>query len=254
MNNISRRHHELKIAYLRHKLRSLPHGYFGTWKNRQVVYIYYEPGNEKVGHSSKRRFFISSKRGRESAEQIREYKELKSQLDVLLSEWKARYTEPPRQIDFPLRKRRRGYFTYDFFKNAVPDQNPRKKVHNVTDGKTQFRSKNELVAAMIMEKFGYETKTEVQIEFDEFTGFYADVLFYVPEIDKVILLEIDGALEKADYVSKSYHNTAACVINGLVEMKDFIVVRYGNGYDIDSRQIERMISAAIDASIDDLVL
>ena len=101
---------------------------------------------------------------------------------------------------------------------------------------------------------GYEFKEEIYVEFDEFTHFCPDITFYVPEADKVILTEFDGAMDKPHYISKSYHNTAACVSNGLMEMKDFVVIRVGSGYDINAEQIAKMIYSAIDSAIDNIIL
>ena len=75
-----------------------------------------------------------------------------------------------------------------------------------------------------------------------------------PEIEKIIILEIDGAIDSPTYESKSYRTTAKMVIAGLVEGKDFVVVRIGRPKWIDAKQIESMISAAIEASINDIII
>ena len=252
MVKLSKAHHELKIAYLQSRLKELPHGFFSTYRGNDVVILFYDPADPRVTHDRKARYSVRSKRGELYRKQVAEYVELKGQLDALLKEWKALYRTPPRKIRFPLRKKRKDPIDRAFFENAVPEQNMIENQHPIHYNGHTLRSKNELVLCQVIEKMGYEYKNEIRIDFDEFTFFCPDSSIFVPEVEKVILFEIDGAMDKSKYVSKSYHNTAICVQNGLVEGKDFVVARIGSSYDINAEQIENLIRGAIEASIDDI--
>ncbi|SCW55429.1 hypothetical protein SAMN02910456_01814 [Ruminococcaceae bacterium YRB3002] len=251
---ISRRHLEFKIAYIRHQLSLIPHGFFKSIGCKDYVYLFFDPADTKVTRANKRRIALTSKRGKQLSEQVKKYVELKGQLDLLLKEWKTKYRDEPRDIQYPLRKKRRDRFDYAFFRDAIPNQETHKNLTPIDHNGHIFFSKNEVVGAQIVEKLEYEYKAGVRIVFDQFTEFCPDIIFYVPEIDKVILMEIDGAMDKVSYITKSYHNTAACVINELVEMKDFIVVRIGSKYEVSAVQIENMIHMAIEAAIDDIIV
>ena len=162
------------------------------------------------------------------------------------------YTTAPRKIEFPLIKRRRDLLTREFFEEAAPNQNSYENEEPYEFKGQLFRSKNEVIAAQVIDELGYEFKTEIKVVFDKFSYICPDLTFYVPEADKVILLEIDGAIENEFYETKSYKTTAKLVVNGYVEGKDFVVVRVCRGNDIDPEQIRKMILSAIDASIDDI--
>ena len=251
---MSKRHLELKISYLRYRLSIMPHGFFGNVKGRDLVYVFYDPNDDRVSRCNKRRYFCSSKRGEKVSEQIKEYVELKGQLDLLLKEWKTQYQGEQRLIVFPLLKRRIGPLDHDFFVKAKPNQVEHPDGKFIDHKGQELLSKNEEIVAQVIEKMGYEFKAGVFLDLDKFTHLHPDILFYVPEIDKVFLIEIDGALDSISYVSKSYHNTAACILNGFTEMKDFVVIRIGHGYEINSEQIEGMLWATIDLAIDDIVI
>ena len=251
---MSKRHMELKINYLRYRLSIIPHGFFGNYYGNAVVYVFYDPDDASISRCNKKRYFCSSKRGKKATEQIKEYVELKGQLDLLLKEWKAQYQGEPRNIAFPLFKRRIGPLDYDFFVRAEPNQVEHRDDKVIDHKGQELFSKNEEVVAQILEKMGYEFKAGVFLDLDKFTHRRPDFLFYVPEIDKVFLIEVDGALDKESYVTKSYFSTASCITNGFVEMKDFVVIRIGHGYEINSEQIEGMLWAAIDMAIDDIVI
>ena len=252
MENLSKRHHEYKIAYLQDQISKLPHGFFGKCRGESAVIIFFDPDNPKVTGNSKRWYSTQSKKGQHYASQVRLYTELKGQLDLLLKDWKSKYVTPPRKIKFPLHKTRKDPLDLNWFTNSKAQANERKNNNPIKYKNHVLRSKNELAACQVIDKMGFPQKVEVLVRFDNLSYFYPDSTFYVPEIDKVILLNIDGALDNPQYISKSYYDTAACLTNGLVEGKDFIVLRIGNAKDMDAGQLENLIRAAIESSIDDI--
>jgi len=254
LNRISMRHQELKIAYLRDKISKIANGFFHITNGIPYVYVFYDPINAKASPKCKYRYKTGTAKGDYYSLQITEYQQLKSKLDELLKDWKAKYILPPRSISFPLQKARADRVTYDMFRIAKPYQNPKPITNPIPYKGEVLRSKNELINFKCIEGFGFNQKVEIKIDFNERDFFFPDSTFYVPEIDKVIMSNIDGALDNFNYVSKSYSETAMCITNGLVEGKDFITARIGNYKYIDAMQIDNLIRAAIEASIDDIII
>jgi len=254
MREISKQHHELKIAWFQDQISKLPHGYFGTWRGVPVVYVTSDPGNPKISWRSKRRHLTGTKKGREYADKIGSYIELRAQLEQLTRQWNATYVQKPRKIAFPLHKSRPDPLTREFYEHAVPNSNPMEPDKTIEYNGHLFRSKNEVIAAQVVESLGYSYKTEVEINLRNSNRLFPDNSFYVPEVDKVIVLEVDGSIESPSYVSKSYRSTAKMVISGMVEGKDFVVIRLKDGYDIDPVQIRHMILSAIDAAAGDIII
>ncbi len=253
MVTMSRRHHEYRIAYLRDRLSKTAHGFFSSYKGRNTVYVSYDPNNPKVDRNHKLHYSLTSRKGKLYSAQVNEYLALKSELDELLKAWKAIYINPPRDIHFPLKKKRRDKFDYEWFRMAEEYQNQYELEDPIEYKNFKLRSKNELSCCQLIKYMQYEQKIEVRLQFDEFTYLFPDDTIYIPEINKVLFICIDGAMDKQQYMSKSYRDTAACITNGLMELKDFIVIRLPDARHIWPDQIELLIRAAIESSIDDIV-
>ena len=253
INKMSKRHHEYRIAYIRHKLSSIAHGFFSTFRGRPVVCIFYDPNNPKINSDHKGRYGVFSNKGKIYSDQVNQYLPLKAELDALLKNWRSKYIMPPRDITFPLKKKRKDILNKEWFDASEEHQNPYENDYHIDYKGHKLRSKNEQIAYQLIDGMGYDQKSEIHLKFRQFDGFYPDDTFYVPEIDKVFILGIEGAIDKPDYASKSHRETVMCITNGLVEMKDFIMLRLPDARTIDSSQIEVLIRAAIEASIDDIV-
>ena len=232
----------------------IPNGFFGIYRGRPTVYVTYDPSDPKITNKHRRQFFTDTKRGREWAKKIEEYTVLKIEYDELLKDWKRKYVMPPRRIKFPLKKRRSEKISREFFEEAEANQNGKKNNHPKEHNGQYFRSKNEIVGAMALDDYGYEYKTEIRLAFDEFTELFPDLPFYVPEVDCVFVMEIDGAMDNVVYRGHSVGRTEVYLMNGFVEGKDLITVRFADSYDLNVTQIRNMIRAAIEAVIDDLTI
>lgn len=252
MDKLSRRHHEYKIAYLRDQLSKIPHGSKGLFKGRAVVYVFYDPNNKKISKKCKARYSVNTKKGMYYTKYIDNYLMLKSELDALLKNWNSKYVTPPRDIKFPLKKKKQDILNKEWFDQAEEHQNPYDLEHPLDYNGHKLRSKNEYITYQLIDRLGYEQKSEVKLDFKQFEGFYPDDTFYVPEIDKVFILGIEGAMDKPDYSSKSHRETVICITNGMTELKDFIMLRLPDARTIDSAQIENLVRAAIEASISDI--
>ncbi|MBP5261569.1 MAG: hypothetical protein J6Z43_05515 [Clostridiales bacterium] len=253
-DKLSMRHHEFKIAYLNYQISKVANGFFKCAGGRSYVYVFYDPSNSKVNRDCKIRYSIETDRGKYYAAQVTRYQELKCELDILMKAWKRKYSVPPRAIQYPLNKTRTTIFDHDWFIQSPSHQNKKPIENPINYNGIILRSKNELIQYKTIEALGYEQKVEMLAVFKGNRYFYPDSTFYVPEIDKVILSNLDGSMENPNYVSKSYYDTAICINNGLIESKDFVVARISNYKQIDAEQIENLILSAIDASINDIII
>jgi len=108
---------ELLISYYSKRLEELPHGYFGVCNGYAVVYVTYDPANKSCSNNV-HRYRLDSPKGRFWAPLIREYEQRKKQLDDLIRQWEITFKFSPRQISFPLKRKRETMFTEEFFDNA----------------------------------------------------------------------------------------------------------------------------------------
>ena len=228
-------------------------GFFGKKNGRAVVYVTRDPDNPEVSAKHRRCYFTSSKKGQHWDKIIREYISVRSEYEMLLKDWKSKYIAPPRKISFPLKKRRKNMIDREFFENAVPNQNKREVRNPIEHNGQVFRSKNEILSCEVLEAMGYEYKTEVYLKGNDWMEFYPDLMFYVPELDKVIVFEIDGALDVIVYDGHSFSRTSNYLNCGFVEGKDLICYRISDSKAISIEQIENLIRAAIESSLDDII-
>ena len=249
------KHHELKISYLKYRISNMPHGKFGMKGGHKVIYITYDPNDKTICANHKRVVRIDSEDGRFYAPVITEYLRLQRQLDNLTSLWSSMYWKDPRQADYPLNKIRNTGLNTDYFNKAKPNQNPYKPEELTIEYKGQwFRSKNELSAAQAVEAMGYRFKSEIHVvgskkNFDHFP----DVSVEVPELDLMIMSEIDGAMDKESYRIKSVNRQNDYFEDGFREFKDVVFIRMLDSGTFDASEYQTLIRMAIETNIDDLL-
>ena len=252
---ISRRHHEIKISYLKYRIRNMIHGYFGKRGGHNVVYITYDPTNRSIKPDHKRILRIDTEEGRIAAEAVTEYIEKKAELQYLMELWNATYCREPREIQYPLRKVRKNIFNSQYFKDAKPNMNDYKREELKIEYKGQwFRSKNEMSAAQIINEMGYKFKSEIHValahsDLDHFP----DVSFDVEELDLMMMAEIDGKLDKGNYRLKSMERQYGYFDDGFREFKDIVFMRLSDPTVFDPEHFKMLVYAAIEANIDDVI-
>ena len=249
------KHHELKISYLKYRLDNMPHGSFGLKGGHKVINITYDPINKNIDPYHKKVVRIDSEEGRVYAPIITEYLRLKRQLDNLTDLWNSIYWNEPRLVEYPLKKIRKTNLNCEFFRNAQPNQNNYKREELTIEYKGQwFRSKNELSAAQAAESMGYRFKSEILVigpkkNFDH----YPDVSVEVPELDLMIMSEIDGVMEKESYRIKSVSRQNDYYEDGFREFKDVVFLRMLDAGTFDAAEYQTLIRMAIETNIDDLL-
>lgn len=250
---VSKKHHELLISYYREKINKLPHGNYGKHNNKNALYITYDPYNPEITPRHKKSFYLHTEEGRAYIPLIDEYLYYKDILDHLMSLWNRTYWTEPQDIHFPVTYDRTPPLSYEDFLNARENNNPMPyKTEPIKYKGHLLRSKNELIACQLIEPFGYEYKTEIDLSPDEFTPILPDAAFYVPEIHKVICLEVDGALDQNSYFDKSERRKINYFKSGYIEMKDVIFYRLYNKHEFDLERLGDLINASILCNIRDI--
>ncbi|MBR4493963.1 MAG: hypothetical protein IKP14_04570 [Clostridiales bacterium] len=255
MYKLSKNHHELKISYLKHLLDGMPHGTFGERQGYKVINITYDPTDPEVSSRHKRVIRFNSSEGKVMLPIITEYQRIKNELDYLLNQWEMTYWHEPEMIEYPLRKKRRTGLTSEFFRNAKSNANPFHPEELKIEYKGQlFRSKNEMSAAQIIESMGYDFKSEVHVQIKGSENeHYPDVSFDVPELDVMLMSEIDGKLDKGNYRLKSMERQYGYFEDGFREFKDIVFMRLADPTVFDPEHYELLVKAAIEANIDDII-
>ena len=248
----SRRQDELKMSYLREKISQLPHGKIYSVNGRLAVSIFYDPTDSAISTYNRKRYYLTSERGRFYKPLIDEYICLSDELKRLEKQWNFIYRIAPRRIQYPLNKRRYSMFDGDFFDRAVSNSNGRRAEHPIAYKGMILRSKNELIACQQVEKMGLEFKTEPMVG-EGFDALYPDLIIRVPEQIKCIGLEIEGALDKERYSYKSRNRRKGYLDLGFQIGKDIVFLDIADPHQFYSELLDTQIRLAIEASLDDII-
>lgn len=251
---VNRLHHELLISYYKDLYDKLPHGHPGTHRGRPVLYITYIPNEPSVTSKNKRILLIDSQQGKIYQELLKEATSVELKIKELEASWNYNYKGKPRQFDYPLKKRRRTILTKELYINSAPDQNTIPNDRDILYNGHYLRSKNELIVCEALNNLGYEFKTEISITTDDFKTFDPDVTYYIPEIEKPVSMEIDGALDKDGYFAKSNERKSKYLSSGFDEFRDVVFFRIYDPYSFDYDRLEAIIKATILVNLDDIII
>ena len=240
--------HQVRISYLKYRLQNIPHGNFGTVEGKCAVYITYDPSDPRIDSYHKRKLFVDSQEGQLYKPVIEEYLSIKEELKQLEKQWNRLYKFPPKEVKYPLPDDLNNPISSGMFDRAAANQNTFENEYPIVHAGQRLRSKNELIAFQTLEKMGFEVKTEARIDKGGFSSFFPDALFKVPEFDKGIGLEIDGAMDKDDYFGKAEERRKKYLRNGFREGIDVIFFRIYNRHDFDLERFELAVDAVLEAN------
>ena len=245
--------HELLISYYEKRIAELPHGHFGIYRTRPVVYVTYDPLDGSINAYNKKRLYTDTANGECYAVLISEYQDLCNKLNALTEEWNLICKCAPRKLKYPLKKTVRSIFTSEFFDSAAEGANPIPIEHPIEYKGHLLRSKNEMLGCIILEKFGYEYKIEIAVGNDPFGMLYPDITFKVPEQERCIGIEINGALDRIKYANRSVNRHKGYLDLGLRISKDIIFVDIADASSFYADVFETQVKLAVMAGIDDIV-
>ena len=245
--------YELKISYLKYRLKNLPSGNLTMHRDKHIIRLHYDPANPKISSHNPRRIVCDSKEGKIYLPLIKEADKLINQLRSLQATWNSTFKIPPREIEYPLKRKTSSYLNKDLYFASSPQQNALPNAKELVLNDQSFRSKNELLVCSALESLGYNSKTEIMLKPDGFTTLYPDATFYIPEIEKPVAVEVDGAMDKETYYQKSEtrkYNYYKC---GLVEFRDVIFFRISDANSVDIDRLKALITASIFVNINDFI-
>lgn len=241
----------LKISYYKYLVDSLPSGWIGMHNNNPAVFIIKDKNNPNISRTNKKRHYLTTTKGQYYKSLLDKKIKAQNILDSLLEEWKNNYAGIPPIMDWPIKQNNR-ILTPSFFENAKPNQNNINNKNPILYKGQYLRSKNELLAIQQIEKYGFEWKTEVCIKIGDLY-FYPDVLFYVPYLDRVIALEIDGMVEREYYLIKSNKRSDNYYKAGFVNNLDVCFFKIHDATSFDMVLFKQTLDFAIECNATDIL-
>lgn len=240
----------VKMSYLEQSISELPHGNFGKYKGKQVLYVYYMPSDSKVCWSNNRRYCPETKRGNNMCMEVKKSNLLRNQYNLLLADWKSNYAGIPPKIQMPFK--RQCKMNYEFFANSPENQNPNDSDNLLEYNNRKFRSKNEVLAAQVLDKMGIEYKVEPK--FSTGTKYcYPDFIIGVKEIDKSAYVEIFGKMDDMDYALSNSKKNALYFQTGCRQGRDYIPFYSGDAKSFDVEAFEMQIRAWLELAAEEIV-
>lgn len=240
----------IKISYLEHLISELPYGNYGKYRGKQVLYVYRMPSDTKVCWSNNRRYSPETKRGTKMCDEVRKCNLLRNKHNMLMDDWKSNYAGVPPKIHMPYKRQSKMY--YEFFANALENQNPNDTDSLLEYNNRKFRSKNEVLAAQVLDKLNIEYKVEPRFS-NGSKYFYPDFLIGVKEVDKSAYVEIFGKMDDMEYVSSNSKKNGMYFQAGCRQGRDYIPFFTGDAKTFDVEAFEMQIKAWLELAAEEIV-
>jgi len=185
------KYHNVMLCYLKDSMRDIPIGYFGSHRGKDCVYVHKDGAFHK--------YVLTSSKGREYQPLIENYQRLNSQYKKYTEMWRRTYKYPPKNYDLEsIRRNRAGKFNGEFYRQLQP-VNCDDAMHPIEYKGLKLRSKNELMAAQILDELGLEFKYEPMVTLNYGKSVLPDFAVYFPAIDLCILVEVYGMADENNY-------------------------------------------------------
>ena len=206
---------QLRINYFRERLKRLPDIRCGVWncgsETFQMIWCV-SNGKRKNCHR------ITSGRGQDLLHLKEESDNCRRILSKLESKWNATYNTPCENMKirmFGNTRNRRLFDSYEERANPMPFESP------VTYKNQLFRSKLEADFARIMDDNGIPYKYEPGVAVSSTSTRYPDFIIYLPWIDLIILVEINGKCDDEEYVDRTFNKA-----------KEYLLIDWVPGYNM----------------------
>ena len=248
--------HAVKLAYRKRLLDNLIHGYFCVRRGNKAVAVTFDPDNMKCSSANPKVHYVSSKQGKEYAEAVTEYLNLKAEYDYLLNMWNLMYSFPPPKVNFPIKQFLANHkMDNDFYKNQVGNKGKYTTDNPTVSDLGVFKSKNEQMAADALKELGIPFKYETELYIPEVEEWInPDFLLDFYEIDRCAYLEVLGMNDKLNYAV-----TTSTKINNYSKGKyrpgrEVIYVHLYDKYNFDKNYFIQQVLSAFDSMIPDSAL
>lgn len=247
----------VKLEFRRLKLERMVHGFFREIKGKKYVVITYDPAISKISARHSRKICVSTKLGQSLSEQINDYQKLKTEYDLLLSNWYSRFGSEPPKVKFPIVQYSDPHRMNNEYYNAregklgkyTPD-NPTVSEHG------DLKSKNELMGLDLLKEIGIPFKYEPEIYLAEINEtINPDCLINFYEIDRCAYLEILGMTDKIEYYVKTCNKIYGFSKEIYRPGREVIYVIMYDKYNFDKDYfVSQVLSAFNDMIPDDAIL
>ena len=247
----SKNYLSVKISHLNYQIKKLPYGRYGTYRGKEVIYIISSPSDPNISWRNHRRYQVNTKRGRKYSEEVTKSNLFRKELESVISEWDKNYKGTPPVLPVPI-KRAKGKMNYDFFAASEGEQNKEDSPEMIEYKGIKFRSKNEVIAAQVLDKLNIEYKVEPKLILDGKLMF-PDFIIGVQEVDKAAYVEIFGKMDDYEYVDTNAKRNARYIRAGLRQGRDYIPFYTCNSKTFDVEAFEKQILAWLELAAEDIV-
>lgn len=247
----SKNYLSVKISHLNHQIKMLPYGRYVKYKGKDMICISYSPSDPKICWRNNRKYLVNTKRGRKYCEEVSKSTFLRKELNSFISEWDKNYKGTPPVLPVPI-KRAKGKMNYDFFAASEGEQNKEDFPEMIEYKGIKFRSKNEVIAAQVLDKLNIEYKVEPKLILDGKLMF-PDFIIGVQEVDKAAYVEIFGKMDDYEYVDANAKRNARYIRAGLRQGRDYIPFYTCNSKTFDVEAFEKQILAWLELASEDIV-
>lgn len=230
------KYHAAILSWLKNELDGLPKIYIG----KDLLYVTTPDGK-------RRRYKHNSKNAVRIEPLIIRRKKLEDEYKELFSLWNQKYRNPPPRFEMPIPCANKLDFA--FFEKAVPEMNTY-PVTNCTEYKgIRFRSKNEQMAALVLDELGLPYKYETAVVTKQNEVVCPDFLVGVREINRCFYYEVCGKTEDGQYLDRKLSDKKKLIMDGYRMGRDvhFIYAPDSHSFDID--QMKHQILSAIEGLI-----
>ena len=255
---------ELRINYLNYLITRGPVGRLSERRGKPVVELK-SLGNLKgvpkefipdLSSSNRSILLQYTPKGTYWSNRVRQIQALQIEQQKLLSTWKSIYKNSPRYIEYPLHLPGTNHFDKAFFDKLVPNLNPIPIEAENSINKPKSRSKNEVLAYDIITDMGYEAKQEARLNLpfiDSFNAFFPDLSIYVPEIERTIFSELDGAVDNPRYLRHSIERQSNYFTQGFDEFKDVFFYRINSPYTFDATLFRNLFYITVEQTAENII-
>lgn len=224
---------------------SLPRVYV----RRDEVYVCTTPSNAKSSARRRRHYSLYSDNGKKAIKVMEEIAYYNKRISFLSSLWLRDYSgKIPKAFEHKIKIKSPVGLDNDFFRQAESSSNSMAYKNTYTFMGINFRSKNELIVAELLNDMGLRFKYEPKIVFGSNTEMYPDFLINIVEADRCFFFEMQGMMNDINYAIKSAHKESLYISHGFRDGKDILFFKAGND-SIDFDVLRTLIEAVVEANI-----
>ncbi len=235
----------IKIAYLSELRSKLPSGYIYA---NSVVQME-DSGSGEWTDGKRHHLSLNSERGRRVAKGIRLRMDIDRRIKELESYWRTNYKgKIPDKKDFTVKVASPCGMNGAFFRRAKQESNDMAHRSSFVYKGVCYRSKNEVIVAEILDELGLEFKYEPKVVLDNGQIVYPDFLVNIAEADRCFIIEIQGMMNDAKYLTNAIQKESAYFQHGFRDGKEILFFKSGtDSMDFDAFRL--LVEAVTEANI-----